>query len=100
MITVNALTKIYEVPVKDPGLWGSIKSLFDREFREVRAVDGVSFTIEPGERVVMALGAAAQLCPHAAKLAKEEILFGGLNKQSGSPVHSCPGRHLAMTQED
>jgi ABC-2 type transport system ATP-binding protein len=51
MIEVNGLTKVYRVPLKPPGLWGSIRSLWHREHREVRAVDDVSFAIGDGERV-------------------------------------------------
>jgi ABC-2 type transport system ATP-binding protein len=51
MIEVRDLSKVYRVPVKDPGLVGSVRSLFDRRFKEVRAVDGISFTIAQGERV-------------------------------------------------
>ena len=51
MIRTNALTKIYNVPIKEPGLWNSVRSLFNREYRDVRAVDEIELTIEPGERV-------------------------------------------------
>src|SRR5688572_30325303 len=51
LIRVADLTKVYRVPVKDPGLGGSIRSLFNRRYREVRAVDRVSFEIAPGERI-------------------------------------------------
>lgn len=50
-VVVRDLTKIYEVPVKSPGWAGSLHGLWRREVREVRAVDHVSFSIEPGERV-------------------------------------------------
>lgn len=51
MIEVDRLTKVYRVPLKPPGLWGSVRSLWHREHREVRAVDEVSFAIQAGERV-------------------------------------------------
>jgi ABC-2 type transport system ATP-binding protein len=51
VIRVDGLTKVYRVPVKEPGLWASVRSLWSRQHREVRAVDGVSFSIEAGERV-------------------------------------------------
>lgn len=51
MIRVEDLVKVYRVPQKRPGLWGAVASLFHREYREVRAVDGVSFAIDEGERV-------------------------------------------------
>lgn len=51
IVEIEGLSKTYRVPKKQPGLWGSIRSVFSREHDEVRAVDEVSFAIEPGERV-------------------------------------------------
>src|SRR5437588_3943353 len=45
------LRKVYRVFQKKEGLLGAIRGLFRREYKEVRAVDGVSFSIEPGEIV-------------------------------------------------
>jgi ABC-2 type transport system ATP-binding protein len=45
------LAKTYRVVQKRPGLAGAFRSLFRRQYKEVRAVDGVSFIIEPGEMV-------------------------------------------------
>src|SRR5438552_4995319 len=51
VIQANNLVKNYRVFQKRPGLGGAVRSLVKREYKEVRAVDGVSFTIEPGEIV-------------------------------------------------
>ena len=51
MIEAVGLTKTYRVVQKKAGIRGSLTGLFRREYREVRAVDGISFTIEPGEMV-------------------------------------------------
>jgi ABC-2 type transport system ATP-binding protein len=51
VIHVADLSKVYRIPIKDPGLWGSVRSVFRRRYREVRAVDGISFTIQEGERI-------------------------------------------------
>ena len=51
VITVDGLGKVFEVPVRDPGLAAAFKSLVKRRRREVMAVDKVSFTIAPGEVV-------------------------------------------------
>src|SRR5436305_11005622 len=51
IIEAHGLTKTYRVFQKRPGLRGALRNLFRREYKEVRAVDGVSFTIEPGEMV-------------------------------------------------
>lgn len=50
-INVNHLKKYYKVYKKEPGLWGSVKSLWDRKYEEVKAVDDVSFSIEQGEMI-------------------------------------------------
>lgn len=51
MIDVHELSKTYRVPVKEPGLAGSLRSLLRRQTRDVQAVAQVSFRIEQGERV-------------------------------------------------
>src|SRR5438876_8567165 len=51
IIEVAGLTKVYRVFQKQAGLLGAVRGLFRREYKEVRAVDRVSFTIEPGEMV-------------------------------------------------
>ncbi|MDX2035909.1 MAG: ATP-binding cassette domain-containing protein [Isosphaeraceae bacterium] len=51
IIRAEGLSKTYRVFQKKQGLWGAVKGLYNREYKEVHAVDGVSFTIEPGEMV-------------------------------------------------
>src|SRR5437868_14387242 len=51
IIEVQGLSKTYRVFQKKPGLRGALVSLFRREYKEVRAVADVSFSIEPGEMV-------------------------------------------------
>src|SRR5438132_7905832 len=51
IIQAAELRRIYRVAQKAPGLLGAVRGLFRREYKEVRAVDGVSFAIEPGEMV-------------------------------------------------
>jgi ABC-2 type transport system ATP-binding protein len=50
-IRVHDLRKTFRVPVRQGGLGAALRSLVRREHREVEAVAGVSFTIEPGEIV-------------------------------------------------
>ncbi len=50
-ILVNHLSKHYEVHQKDPGFVGSLRSFFNRQYQTVRAVDDISFSINPGEIV-------------------------------------------------
>src|SRR5579872_1292035 len=51
IIEVRGLTKTYRVFQKMPGLLGSLRGLFNRQYKLVHAVADVSFTIEPGEMV-------------------------------------------------
>jgi ABC-2 type transport system ATP-binding protein len=50
-VRVESLLKVFDVPERDEGLKAATKSLFRRRTREVRAVDGISFAIAPGEIV-------------------------------------------------
>jgi len=50
-IHVRDLRKTFRVPVREAGLRAAFKSLVRRESREVKAVDDVSFDLEPGEVV-------------------------------------------------
>ena len=50
-VQVDGLLKVFDVPERDPGLIAAAKSLVRRKTREVRAVDSISFRIEPGEVV-------------------------------------------------
>lgn len=51
IISIKNLTKKYEYYKKQPGIWGSIKSLFNREKLFIEAVKNVSFEIKEGEFV-------------------------------------------------
>ena len=51
VVHVAELRKTFSVPEREAGLRHATKGLFRRTMREVRAVDGVSFEIEPGEVV-------------------------------------------------
>lgn len=51
IIKVQSLTKSFKQYKKEPGLRGTIKSIFKREFFEKTAVDNVNFEIETGEFV-------------------------------------------------
>jgi ABC-2 type transport system ATP-binding protein len=50
-IHVHKLSKVFNVPEREAGLKAALVSLFKRQFREVRAVDEISFEIMPGEMV-------------------------------------------------
>jgi ABC-2 type transport system ATP-binding protein len=79
VIVVNDLSKHYKVPVRETGLKAATRSLFKRTFNTVKAVDSITFTIEPGE-VVGFLGPNG-----AGKTTTLKMLSGLLFPTSGNP---------------
>ena len=51
MIHVDNLHKHFKINRHHRGLSGALRNLFTREFKLVRAVDGISFHVQPGELV-------------------------------------------------
>ena len=51
MISVRGLRKHYKVHKRPPGLGAALRSLVHRSYTTVKAVDGISFEIQAGERV-------------------------------------------------
>ena len=51
MIEVRGLSKHYRVHKRPPGLGAALRSLVHRSYESVKAVDGISFDVGPGERV-------------------------------------------------
>ena len=49
MIHIENVTKEFKKVVKSPGLAGSVKSLFNRKYDVVKAVDDISFDVPKGE---------------------------------------------------
>ena len=79
-IETKGLTKDYRSPLKEPGLWGGVKSLINRKYKDTRAVDDISFRIEEGELVGF-LGANG-----AGKTTTLKMLSGLLTPTSGEAV--------------
>lgn len=50
-IFVEKLEKRFRVAQRNPGMWGAVKGLAVRRYRDVEALHDVSFTIERGEMV-------------------------------------------------
>jgi ABC-2 type transport system ATP-binding protein len=76
-IAVTGLSKFYPVAVKEPGMKGTMAHFFKRTYREIKAVQDVSFTIEPGE-VVGFLGANG-----AGKTTTLKMLTGLIHPSAG-----------------
>lgn len=51
IIDIKSLSKSYQVHQKEPGFFGSIQSLFNRQFKTVTAVDNITLSIATGELV-------------------------------------------------
>ena len=78
MIEVNDLTKVFKKPIRGNGLSGMVKTLFSRKYDEVRAVDGISFTVPDGE-IVGYIGANG-----AGKSTTIKMMCGILTPTSGT----------------
>ncbi len=77
MIRARDLTKHFKVHKRPPGFLSAMKSLVSRKYETVKAVDGVTFTIERGERVGF-------LGPNGAgKTTTLKVLAGLLHPTSG-----------------
>ena len=79
-IAVHELSKSYFVPVRESGLKAAITSLFNRQTREVKAVENVSFTIAPGELVGL-------LGPNGAGKTTTLKMLSGLLYPTAGTVH-------------
>jgi ABC-2 type transport system ATP-binding protein len=51
VIHVSHLTKLYRVHKKEPGFIASVRSLFNRTYETIAAVDDISFDVKEGELV-------------------------------------------------
>ncbi|MBX2997862.1 MAG: ATP-binding cassette domain-containing protein [Caldilineaceae bacterium] len=51
VIQLSNLRKIYTVHEREAGLLSAVRSLVHRRTRQVRAVDGITFSVQPGEVV-------------------------------------------------
>lgn len=78
MIVTDSLTKVFRVHKKEPGVKGSLKSLFRREWIEKQAVKNISIKIHPGE-IVGLVGANG-----AGKTTLVKMLSGIIYPTSGS----------------
>jgi ABC-2 type transport system ATP-binding protein len=78
VVEVKDLTKVFRIPKKEPGLGGAVKGLFQPQFENKTAVDGISFKLEAGE-IVGYIGVNG-----AGKSTTIKMLTGVLMPTSGS----------------
>ena len=79
-IVVKNLNKTFKVLQRDSGLINAFKSLIKRNYREIKAVDDISFNINKGEIV-------AYIGPNGAgKSTTIKMLTGILKPDSGTIV--------------
>jgi ABC-2 type transport system ATP-binding protein len=78
IIHLSKLSKHFRIAERDAGLKEAVKSLVKRKYREVKAVDQISFSIEPGE-IVGFLGPNG-----AGKTTTLKMLSGLLHPSEGS----------------
>ncbi|MCC6953742.1 MAG: ATP-binding cassette domain-containing protein [Deltaproteobacteria bacterium] len=50
-IDVNNLSKSFRTFSRREGISGSVRDLFQRDYRDLQAVDSISFTVKPGELI-------------------------------------------------
>ena len=50
-IVAESLVKTFRIAERRPGTWGALRGVIHRRYRTVRALDGISFSLEPGELV-------------------------------------------------
>lgn len=77
-ITVDQLSKTYKVPEREGGFGAAIRSFFQRKYKDVKAVQNVSFKIAQGE-IVGFLGPNG-----AGKTTTLKMLSGLLHPSSGT----------------
>ena len=51
MIDVSHISKTYKVAQRKKGALGAMGALFKRDYKEIKALDDISFHIDPGEIV-------------------------------------------------
>lgn len=86
MIRLNGITKTFRVAKRNAGFKESIKSLFKKEYTEIKALQDVSFTINEGEMI-------GYIGPNGAgKSSTIKIMSGVLTPDSGTCIINgrCP----------
>lgn len=91
-VEVHRLSKHYQVHQKEPGLRGSVRSFFKRRYQSVRAIEDVSFAIQPGEMVGF-------LGPNGAGKTTTLKVLSGLLYPTGGDARVCGFRPFDRKHE-
>ena len=79
-IEVKQINKTFKVPVKEKGKFGVLKTFFNRKYKEIKAINNISFSIKKGEIV-------GYIGPNGAgKSTTIKVLSGILVPDSGSVI--------------
>ena len=92
IILVENLSKTYRVSQRPPGLAAALRSFVHRTYRDVPAVQGVSFAVTPGE-IVGFIG------PNGAGKTTTLKMLAGLLRPSGG-LATVAGFHPAERRPD
>jgi ABC-2 type transport system ATP-binding protein len=83
MIEMDNLSKAFYVSIRDSGMKGAIKGLFQRKKKKIQALDNISFSIKKGELI-------GYIGPNGAgKSTTVKILSGILTPDSGECTVNC-----------
>lgn len=93
IIDARNLTKHFRRPEKEPGLKGAARHLFRPAFKDITAVDDVSFTIDPGESV-------AYVGPNGAGKSTTVKLLTGILVPSEGEATVCGIQPFAHRQQN
>ena len=92
-IIVENLVKTFQIAQRQPGVWGALRGVMHRNYRQITALDGISFTIEPGELI-------GYIGPNGAgKSTTVKVLSGILVPDSGrcEILGRIPGKNASHT---
>jgi ABC-2 type transport system ATP-binding protein len=82
ILSATGLSKTFQIPIKQSGFIGGFKNIFSPQYREFKAVNDLSLTINPGEKV-------AFLGPNGAGKSTSIKMFSGILTPSTGELSVC-----------
>lgn len=80
IIEISGLSKTFRTFSRREGIWGSVKDLVHREYRDLKAVDEISFSVQKGELV-------GYLGPNGAGKSTSIKMLTGILKPTSGQMH-------------